>query len=357
MKRVTLVGTGYITEKAHVPAWQKLRSKVEIAAICDLNLGRAQALAARLGVSESYDDLGAMLSEVRPDLVDVCTPPGTHADLVVESLMAGADVVVEKPLALTAEDCRRIIEVEKTSEKSVGVVHSELFYMPVIEARKRVAAGEIGDVTGMRMFRATPVATMIADPDHWAPRLPGGAIGETGPHVVYTAREFIGPIVDVVAHGRKMLSEYPWSPYEDYRIELVGEKATASAVVTYTNEHSAAHIDIWGTEGMLRLELQSRVLVSYRRQGMGPLAIGASALREAAAMAAGVAGTAAKFLAGAHESPHDIFIREFFDAVTDDRPLPVTSADGLVNVEVMEGIAGQLRKQASECHAVEEARR
>lgn len=40
------------------------------------------------------------------------------------------------------------------------------------------------------------------------------------------------------------------------------ERATASAVITYTNEHSAAHIDIWGTAGMLRLELQSRALVN-----------------------------------------------------------------------------------------------
>ena len=194
----------------------------------------------------------------------------------------------------------------------------------------------------MRIFRSTPIDMMIADPDHWVTRLPAGAIGETGPHVVYTAQAFIGPIVEVVARGRKILSRYPWSPYEDYRVELVGETATASVVVTYTNDHSAAHIDIWGTDGMLRIELQSRMLVSYRRRGLGPVSIGLSALREAAGITTGVAETAARLLSGSHESPHSVFIGKFVDAVTSGQPAPVTSADGLSTVKVMEEIAIQL---------------
>ena len=347
MFKVAVIGTGYIAVKAHIPAWQNLRNDAEIAAICDLNLGRAQSLADALGVAAAYDDVAAMLREVEPDFVDVCTPPHSHADIVIDSLMGSAHVVVEKPIALSVEDCRLIIDAERLSGRRLGVAHSELFYPPVMEARRRVAEGEIGEVTGMRIFRSTPVEMMLSDPDHWVTRLPGGAIGETGPHVVYTAQAFIGPIVEVAAHGRKMLPRYAWSPYEDYRLELVGEKATASAVVTFTNEHSAAHIDIWGTEGMLRIELQSRVLVNYRRRGRNSAAIGVSALREAASMAASVVGTAARIVSGSYAGPHDLFIRQFFDAVIAGEPSPVTSEDGLKVIEVMEEIARQLELQAS----------
>lgn len=89
---------------------------------------------------------------------------------------------------------------------------------------------------------------------------------------------------------------------------------------------------------------------------MSPLAIGASALREAAAMTTSVAGTAASFLLGSHESPHDIFIGEFFDAVANGRPAPVTSADGLANVETMEEIARQLGGQGAKSDVAQEAR-
>ena len=347
MHTVALVGAGYIAEKAHLPAWRKLRSQVEIVAICDRDLDRAQALAEGLGVPAAYDDVGLMLSELGPDFVDVCTPPEGHADIAVAALMESAHVLVEKPLALTVEDCRRIIEAERLSSRSVGVVHSELFYPPVIEARRRVQDGEIGDIMGMRIFRSTPVDPMVADPSYWASGLPGGAIGETGPHVVYLAQAFVGPIVEVFARGRKMLSDYPWSPYEDYRLELVGEDATASAVVTYTNEHTAAHIDLWGTEGMLRIELQSRVLVNYRRSGRSPGAIGASALREAASITTSVAGSAARLLSGSYESPHYAFVRRFYDSAIAGKQAPVTSEEGLRTAEVMEEIGRQLEIQAT----------
>lgn len=347
MHKLALIGTGYIAEKAHIPAWKRLSPEVEFAAICDQDLDRAESLAERLGIPAAYDDVGEMLADVQPDIVDVCTPPHSHADIAIRSLMGSAHVLVEKPLALTVEDCQLIIDSENLSGKRVGVVHSELFYPPIIEAKRRIESGEIGAVTGVRMFRSTPVDTVIPDPAHWTARLPGGAIGETGPHVVYTAQSFVGPILEVSALGRKMLREYPWSPYEDYRLELIGERATASAVVTYTNRHSAAHIDIWGTEGMLRIELQSRVLVNYRRQGSSPRSIGASALREAASITTSVGRTAARMLAGTHESPHHVLIRQFFEAVRAGKEPPVTAADGLETVRVMEEIALQLEAQAA----------
>ena len=120
MRSVAILGAGYIAEKAHIPAWRKLGDTVKIAAICDLDLGRAQALAESLGVPAAYNDLAAMLSDVRPEFVDVCTPPHSHADAVITALMGAAHVLVEKPLALTVEECQRIIDTEKVSGEEVS---------------------------------------------------------------------------------------------------------------------------------------------------------------------------------------------------------------------------------------------
>ena len=239
----------------------------------------------------------------------------------------------------------RIIEAERLSEGRVSVAHSELFYPPVIEGRMRVEAGEIGDLTGMRIFRSTPVGAMTANPDHWANRLPGGVIGETGPHVVYLTQAFIGPIRDAMVRAYKLLPQYPWSPFEDYRLELVGDKATCSAVLTYTNMNSAAHVDIWGTGGMLRIESQSRVLVKYDRRGESPVEIGASAFREATGIIASVAVTAGKHMLGHLKSPHDVLIREFFERSLRDLDLLVTSHDGLETVQAMEMITGRIQER------------
>ena len=343
MYNVAVVGTGFIARRRHIPAWLRLWPGVRLSALCDSDIRRAQAAAAAFEVPAAFDNVAQMLEESMPDFVDICTPPDSHAAIAVAALEAGAHVLIEKPMAASVGECQRIIKAERQSEGMVSVAHSELFYPPVIEARRRVESCEIGDLMGMRIFRSTPVGAMTADPDHWAHRLPGGVIGETGPHVVYLTQAFIDPIRKVTARGSKLLPRYPWSPFEDYRLELVGEEATSSAVLTYTNMHSAAHLDIWGTEGMLRIELQSRVLVSYDRRRQAPAGIGASALKEATGIIASVAATAGKHIFGRLENAHDALIREFFERSVRGIAPSVTSRDGLKTVQVMDLICRHLR--------------
>ena len=342
---VALVGSGKIARNRHVPAWSRLHRDARITAVCDRNIELAETVAAALGAT-AYDSVGRMLREMKPDFVDICTPPDSHSDAAVRALECGAHVLVEKPLATTVEDCERLIDAERRCGGIVSVAHTELFYPNVREARRRIAAGEIGDLTGMRIFRSTPVADMTADPDGWANRLSGGVIGETGPHVVYLAQAFIGYIREVRATGRKLLPEYAWSPFEDYRLDFVGERATCSAVLTYTNGHSAAHVDIWGTRGKLRLELQSRLISRYDRSSRSPVGIGRSALSEAGDVVQGLMGTACRHLTGRLEKPHDALIREFLRSVVRRVPPPVTSLDGLETVRIMDKISCQLQSQS-----------
>ena len=91
----------------------------------------------------------------------------------------------------------------------------------------------IGEFRGMRIFLSTPTDYITSKADHWANKLAGGVIGETGPHIVYMTLAFIPNIVSVRALGKKMLFEYPWSPFEDYRIDLIGEKAISSIVLSF----------------------------------------------------------------------------------------------------------------------------
>ena len=104
---------------------------------------------------------------------------------------------------------------------------------------------------------------------------------------------FINPIHEAWVHARKQMNEYPWSPFDDYRLELMGADATSSAVLTYTNEHWAAQMDIWGSEGMLKIDLQSKTLVRYDRVSLSPRVIGYSAMSEAAQTAGSTLLTAA----------------------------------------------------------------
>ena len=342
MYTAAIVGAGFIAREKHMPAWRRLRQRVRIVAICDQDHTRAQSLGRACGIQAVYQDVQRMLDVEQPDFVDVCTPPASHAKVAVAALNVGAHVLIEKPMATTVAECERIREAEENSKGRVGVAHSELYYPPVIEARLRVKRGDIGDFMGMRIFRSTPIGAMTSVSGHWANRLPGGVIGETGPHVVYLSLAFIDPILQVTVQAKKLLPQFPESLFEDYRLDLSGGKATSSAVLTYTNRHSAAHVDLWGTEGMLRLELQSRVLVNYDRCRQDVTAIGMSACLEATQTIASVLTTGAKYLAGQFRNPHDELIKDFFERCVRGIPLSVSSTDGLKTVQIMHEICRQL---------------
>ena len=228
-------------------------------------------------------------------------------------------------MAVNVLECDRIINAAETAKRQVCVVHSELFYPPLVEARKRVARGDIGEFKGMRILRSVSVDYMTAIPSHWANRLPGGVVGETGPHLVYHTLAFINPIRDVWVHARKLMPEYPWSPFDDYRIEFLGEHAVSSVVFSCTNHQWAAPIDIWGTKGALRVELQGKTLVHSDRQSLSPVTVGVSAIREAAQILAGTFATGTRVLTRRFQTTHEILIKEFFNRTVQGLGSPVTA--------------------------------
>ena len=111
--RAAIIGSGLIAGKKHIPAFLKLRSKTELVAVCDLNLAAAKEVASRFGIPRAYGNVEEMLSTEIPDLVDICTPPQTHARLAVEAMRHGCHVLVEKPMALTVADCDQIVQASK----------------------------------------------------------------------------------------------------------------------------------------------------------------------------------------------------------------------------------------------------
>ena len=146
----------------------------------------------------------------------------------------------------------------------VCVAHSDLFYYPFIEARKLVREGAIGTFRGMRIFLSTPTDYITSKPDHWANKLPGGVFGESGPHIIYMTLAFINPVHKVFVNAMKLM-DYPWSPFEDYRIELIGEKAASSVTMNYATKQWMARAEILGEDATLMIDLEAMSLVKYRR--------------------------------------------------------------------------------------------
>ena len=343
--RSVIIGSGLIAGKKHIPAFRRLRSKTELVAICDLNLAAAKEVAARFGIPRTYSDVGEMLKAEKPDLVDICTPPKTHTRLALEAMRNGCHVLVEKPMALTVADCDQIVQASKEYGLQVCVGHSDLFYEPFIRARRMVANGAIGRVRGMRIFLSTPKDYMTSRPEHWAHKLPGGVIGETGPHIVYMTLAFIPHIRTVSVDALKVMNNYPWSSFEDYRINLIGDDAICSATVVYTTDQWSAKVEVLGDRGFLMLDLESMSVLHYRRTELKPGPVGLSLLRESAQLAGALVSNSIRVATRRVRSTHEAIISQFADSILAGSEPPVSAEEGREAVRVLNMVVDNIESK------------
>jgi predicted dehydrogenase len=117
--RVGVVGGGLIAQAMHLPYLGEKRDRFAIAALAEPSRTVREALGARYGISGLYEDYRMLLGEV--DALVVCSPAGTHAEIVLAGLDAGLHVFVEKPMCITLRDADAIVAARDRAGRVVQV--------------------------------------------------------------------------------------------------------------------------------------------------------------------------------------------------------------------------------------------
>jgi predicted dehydrogenase len=270
--RVALLGCGQIAD-AHLQEIRKLPA-AQLVAVCDTYADLARQAAARFDVPAACDNLDRMLDEARPDVVHVTTPAHTHCALAIRLLQRGCHVYVEKPLTLDVAECDRLLAVAAEHGRCVTVGHDQLFDPIWLECRRRVEAGEIGDVRHVESVLGYALSgqfgsLVASDPDHCVHRLPGGLFHNTISHPLYRITDLIAEesfAVDAQWFARK--EQFP----TELRVQLKGRHATASLIFdTGIAPQRVTHI--CGSRGTLEVDLDAQV-IRTRRQPRMPGALG-----------------------------------------------------------------------------------
>src|SRR2546422_789581 len=147
--RVGVLGAGAIAQVAHLPVLRRLPG-VEVAAICDNDVSKAQALAARFEVKDTYDDIEEVLRYASVDVVVICTPNHLHEIHVTSALAAGVHVLCERPLALTLAGVERALAASERYGKRVMVGMNHRFRSDVQAVRGFLAGGDLGALQAVR---------------------------------------------------------------------------------------------------------------------------------------------------------------------------------------------------------------
>jgi predicted dehydrogenase len=190
--RLAIIGCGAVTELCHLPA-AELVSEVEIAALVDTNLARAQLLGNGFGVAMCIDDYRQMPDDV--DGVIVALPHHLHAPVTIELLERGMPVLVEKPMALNLKEAEAMVSVANRRRVVLQVGMMNHYCRGVHVVKRAIDENWLGNVNGFNVewgfVYDWPIASgFFFTKEHAG----GGVLIDLGSHVFDTLLWWLGEV-------------------------------------------------------------------------------------------------------------------------------------------------------------------
>ncbi|WP_433515885.1 Gfo/Idh/MocA family protein [Nonomuraea sp. CA-143628] len=284
MSDQTTVGVGMIgyafMGRVHSQAWRSVGAffDLPLAPRMAVLAGRSQehttAAAARLGWADTETDWRELVKRDDVQIVDICTPGDSHAEIAIAALEAGKHVLCEKPLANSVAEAEAMVRAAASSTGKSMVAFNYRRVPAVALARRYVEEGRLGEI---RHVRAQYLQDWIVDPSSplvWRlqkDKAGSGALGDIGAHIIDTAQFITGQnIVGVSALTETFVKERPVSagssetgPVTVDDAALFIGRLTGGAVASFeatrfaTGRKNALRIELNGSNGSLAFDFEA----------------------------------------------------------------------------------------------------
>jgi len=342
--KVAVIGCGGIANGKHLPALSKL-DNVELVAFCDIVVEKAQTAAEKYGVAGAhvYEDYTELLKDTSIDVVHVCTPNDSHANISIAALESGKHVMCEKPMAKTAADARRMVEAAKRTGKKLTIGYNNRFRPDSLYLKKVVEEGDLGEVYYAKAHairrRAVPTWGVFLDEEKQG----GGPLIDIGTHALdltlwimnnYEPKAVLGTTFHKLSQKENAANAWgSWDPskftVEDSAFGMITMKNGATIVLESswalnTLDVKEAKCTLSGTEGGADMENGLRLNgEKHSKLYTNQIALDAKGV---------------DFYDGKQESMQDTEIRLWIDAVLNDKQPIVTPEQACVVSEILEAI-------------------
>jgi predicted dehydrogenase len=201
----------------------------------------------------AYDSIEKMVNDAGIQAASICTPHPLHKECAVSALNAGANVLIEKPLASTLKDCDDIIEAAKNTGLRAGTVCQRRFYRPCMRIREAIDGGKLGKpILGtVTMLGWRDEAYYKSDPwrGSWENE-GGGVLVNQAPHQLDLLLWYMGPIDTL--YGAWENFSHPYIEVDDTAIAVIRFKSGALGSIVVSNSQNPAlygKVHVFGSNG------------------------------------------------------------------------------------------------------------
>ena len=250
---VAVIGTGSMG-KNHARIYSEL-DDVALAAVCDQNKKYGEEVAAKYN-TKYYSDYKEMLKKEKVDAVSICVPTKLHEQITLNVIKNKIHVLVEKPIATTTEEAKRIVESAEKNKVKLMVGHIEIFNPVVQELKKRIAGNELGNILQVHCERLSLFPQRIIDV---------GVIVDLAIHEIYVLKYLIdSKIKRIYAETAQRFH----SSHEDLMIGTIRFENKILGVINanWLTPKKVRQIKVTGEKGMLAADYITQELYFYEKK-------------------------------------------------------------------------------------------
>ncbi|MBI5837038.1 MAG: Gfo/Idh/MocA family oxidoreductase [Candidatus Eisenbacteria bacterium] len=255
-----LFGAGNIAQRGHLQALDSdpaLSSEMRITSCCDLAPANLEAVRSRWPAIRTYGSAGALWAAEKPDFVDICTPPDSHAALIREAASRNCHIFCEKPLCRSSAEAGELDAVLRDRPLVFLPGHQYHHAPPWRAVADAVRAGDIGELRFVEWTvwrkEANPGSAAWAPTWRTDPRVGGGGIlMDHGAHVVYQLRSLLGDPLAVTALMQKLRPD-PYPVEDTATVVFEYSRAVARLGFTWASPLREITNRLVGTRGEIRV--------------------------------------------------------------------------------------------------------
>ena len=342
--KIGIVGCGGIANGKHLPSLSKLKN-VELVAFCDIIEERAQEAAKKYGSEKSLvsAEYRKLLDDKTIDVIHVCTPNDSHAQISIDAMEAGKHVMSEKPMAKTAADAKRMVEAAQRTGKKLTVGYNNRYRPESLYLHEICSKGELGEIYYAKAHairrRAVPTWGVFLDEEKQG----GGPLIDIGTHALdltlwmmdnYEPKVVVGTTYHKLSHKENAANAFgSWDPkkftVEDSAFGFITMKNGATVVLESSWALNTLQVDeakctLCGTEGGADM--------------MGGLRINGENLGKLYTTNVDLKATGVAFFEGKAESDADIEARQWINAILTNTDPTVMPQQAYVVSQILEAI-------------------
>jgi predicted dehydrogenase len=165
--RVALVGAGGISQVVRIPLLKRMED-VELVALCDIDEAKASFIANKFKIKNVYDDIDYLLRKEKLDGIFICTPNHLHYPMVLAAIQQGVPALIEKPVALNAQQAKKIAQKAADAKVLVAIAMNNRFRRDAVILKNFLEQDELGSpfyvkAGWLKKWNRQPVETWLHD--------------------------------------------------------------------------------------------------------------------------------------------------------------------------------------------------